>query len=93
MCSNKPLNRAKAAQDTAVPFLRLQSWHAPACTRSVSFSAKRPGRRSRSRALQWTSPSIAMGNASDEVKRQACATTDTYDDEGFAKAVERFILS
>ena len=36
--------------------------------------------------------SIAMGNASDEVKRQASATTDSYDDEGFAHAVERFIL-
>jgi Cof subfamily protein (haloacid dehalogenase superfamily) len=36
--------------------------------------------------------SIAMGNASDEVKRQASATTDSYNDEGFAKAVERFIL-
>jgi Cof subfamily protein (haloacid dehalogenase superfamily) len=36
--------------------------------------------------------SIAMGNASDEVKRQASAVTDSYDDEGFAKAVERFIL-
>lgn len=37
--------------------------------------------------------SIAMGNASDEVKAQADATTDSYDDEGFAKAMERFILS
>ncbi|HEY7551960.1 MAG TPA: Cof-type HAD-IIB family hydrolase [Hyphomicrobiaceae bacterium] len=37
--------------------------------------------------------SIAMGNASDEVKRQASATTDSYDDEGFAHAVERFILN
>jgi Cof subfamily protein (haloacid dehalogenase superfamily) len=36
--------------------------------------------------------SIAMGNASDEVKRQACAVTDSCDDEGFAKAVERFLL-
>jgi Cof subfamily protein (haloacid dehalogenase superfamily) len=36
--------------------------------------------------------SIAMGNASDDVKRQADATTDSYDDEGFAKAVERLIL-
>ena len=36
--------------------------------------------------------SIAMGNASDDVKRRASATTDSYDDEGFAKAVERFIL-
>jgi Cof subfamily protein (haloacid dehalogenase superfamily) len=36
--------------------------------------------------------SIAMGNASDEVKQQAAAVTDSYDDEGFAKAVERFLL-
>jgi Cof subfamily protein (haloacid dehalogenase superfamily) len=36
--------------------------------------------------------SIAMGNASDEVKAQAAATTDSYNDEGFAKAMERFIL-
>jgi Cof subfamily protein (haloacid dehalogenase superfamily) len=36
--------------------------------------------------------SIAMGNASDEVKKQADATTDSYNDEGFAKAMERFIL-
>jgi Cof subfamily protein (haloacid dehalogenase superfamily) len=37
--------------------------------------------------------SIAMGNASDKVKQQASATTQSYDDEGFAHAVERFILS
>jgi Cof subfamily protein (haloacid dehalogenase superfamily) len=36
--------------------------------------------------------SIAMGNASDQVKGQATATTDSYNDEGFAKAMERFIL-
>jgi Cof subfamily protein (haloacid dehalogenase superfamily) len=36
--------------------------------------------------------SIAMGNASDQVKAQASAATDSYNDEGFAKAVERFIL-
>jgi Cof subfamily protein (haloacid dehalogenase superfamily) len=36
--------------------------------------------------------SIAMGNASDDVKKQADATTDSYTDEGFAKAMERFIL-
>jgi hydroxymethylpyrimidine pyrophosphatase-like HAD family hydrolase len=34
-----------------------------------------------------------MGNASDEVKRQAIAVTESYDAEGFALAVERFILS
>ena len=36
--------------------------------------------------------SIAMGNASDQVKAQASAATDSYNDEGFAKAMERFIL-
>jgi Cof subfamily protein (haloacid dehalogenase superfamily) len=36
--------------------------------------------------------SIAMGNASDEVKRRASAVTDSYHNEGFAQAVERFIL-
>jgi len=36
--------------------------------------------------------SIAMGNASDQVKGQASVVTDSYNDEGFAKAMERFIL-
>ncbi len=36
--------------------------------------------------------SIAMGNASDQVKAQATEVTDSYEDEGFAKAVHRFIL-
>ncbi|HKX10898.1 MAG TPA: Cof-type HAD-IIB family hydrolase [Stellaceae bacterium] len=36
--------------------------------------------------------SIAMGNASDEVKAQAHATTDSFVDQGFAKAMERFVL-
>jgi Cof subfamily protein (haloacid dehalogenase superfamily) len=36
--------------------------------------------------------SIAMGNASDDVKKQADVTTESYNDEGFAKAMERFIL-
>jgi hypothetical protein len=37
--------------------------------------------------------SIAMGNASDEVKAQALAVTDSYNDEGFAKAVQRYLLT
>jgi Cof subfamily protein (haloacid dehalogenase superfamily) len=37
--------------------------------------------------------SIAMGNASDEVKAQASAVTDSYRDEGFAKAMENFVLN
>lgn len=36
--------------------------------------------------------SIAMGNAADQVKSQADVTTDSYNDEGFAKAIERFVL-
>ena len=36
--------------------------------------------------------SIAMGNASPEVQAQANLVTDSYADEGFAKAIERFIL-
>jgi len=36
--------------------------------------------------------SIAMGNASDQVKAQATAVTDSFSDEGFAKAVHRFVL-
>jgi Cof subfamily protein (haloacid dehalogenase superfamily) len=36
--------------------------------------------------------SIAMGNSSEEVKSQATAVTDSNQDEGFAKAVRKFIL-
>jgi Cof subfamily protein (haloacid dehalogenase superfamily) len=36
--------------------------------------------------------SIAMGNASPDVQAQANLVTATNDDEGFAKAIERFIL-
>ena len=36
--------------------------------------------------------SIAMGNASPEVQRAARRVTTTNEDEGFANAVERFVL-
>jgi len=36
--------------------------------------------------------SIAMGNASPEVQRAADCVTDSNRDDGFANAVERFIL-
>ncbi len=36
--------------------------------------------------------SIAMGNAAPGVKQAARRTTTSNDDEGFANAVERFIL-
>jgi transaldolase len=36
--------------------------------------------------------SIAMGNASDEVKRQATFVATSFGEEGFANAVEQFIL-
>jgi Cof subfamily protein (haloacid dehalogenase superfamily) len=35
--------------------------------------------------------SVAMGNAGDDVKRQATETTDDSEHEGFAKAVERLV--
>ena len=33
-----------------------------------------------------------MGNASEDVQRQATCVTASNEDEGFAKAVEEFIL-
>ena len=36
--------------------------------------------------------SIAMGNASEDVQRQATCVTASNEDEGFAKAIEEFIL-
>jgi hydroxymethylpyrimidine pyrophosphatase-like HAD family hydrolase len=36
--------------------------------------------------------SIAMGNASRDVQSRADLVTASYEDEGFAKAIERFIL-
>lgn len=36
--------------------------------------------------------SIAMGNAPVDVKALASVATDSYNDEGFAKAMERFVL-
>jgi Cof subfamily protein (haloacid dehalogenase superfamily) len=44
------------------------------------------------RMFQRSGLSIAMGNASPEVQAQANLVTDSYDDEGFAKAIERFIF-
>ncbi len=37
--------------------------------------------------------SIAMGNASDAVKAKATHTTDSNEDNGFAKAINKFILN
>jgi len=37
--------------------------------------------------------SIAMGQASDEVKAAASEVTTSSEEEGFANAVERFLLS
>jgi hydroxymethylpyrimidine pyrophosphatase-like HAD family hydrolase len=37
--------------------------------------------------------SIAMGNAAPDVKSSASTVTSSNQDEGFARAVERFILS
>jgi hydroxymethylpyrimidine pyrophosphatase-like HAD family hydrolase len=37
--------------------------------------------------------SIAMGNASPEVQAEANFVTDSNEDEGFAHAIERFVLN
>jgi transaldolase len=42
--------------------------------------------------FQKSGLSIAMGNASDEVKRQAMCVTTSFNEEGFANAVDQFIL-
>ncbi len=42
--------------------------------------------------FQRSGMSIAMGNASEEVRRQATFVTASNEDEGFAKAIEEFIL-
>ena len=44
------------------------------------------------RMFERSGLSIAMGNAPEEVQKRADAVTSSYDDEGFAKAVERYIL-
>jgi Cof subfamily protein (haloacid dehalogenase superfamily) len=36
--------------------------------------------------------SIAMGNASEGVRQQAMCVTASYEDEGFAKAIEHYVL-
>src|SRR5262249_8845892 len=42
--------------------------------------------------FQRSGLSIAMGNASKEVQKQAACVTTSNEDEGFANAVARFIL-
>jgi Cof subfamily protein (haloacid dehalogenase superfamily) len=42
--------------------------------------------------FQRSGLSIAMGNASAEVQQQATYVTASNEDEGFAKAIERFVL-
>jgi hydroxymethylpyrimidine pyrophosphatase-like HAD family hydrolase len=36
--------------------------------------------------------SIAMGNAAPDVQAEATVVTDSCDEDGFAKAVERYLL-
>jgi Cof subfamily protein (haloacid dehalogenase superfamily) len=42
--------------------------------------------------FQRSGMSIAMGNASPEVQQQATYVTASYEDEGFAKAIQQFVL-
>ena len=43
--------------------------------------------------FELSGTSIAMGNASEKVQQQATYTTASYTEEGFAKAIENFILN
>jgi hypothetical protein len=43
--------------------------------------------------FQESGYSIAMGNASDQVKSRADIATDSNEDDGYAKAIDRFLLS
>lgn len=43
--------------------------------------------------LMYAGMSVAMGNAPDEVKAKADFVTDTNDNDGVAKALERFIIN
>ena len=45
-----------------------------------------------SRCSSGAGLSIAMGNASPQVQREADFVTDSNRDDGFANAIERFIL-
>ena len=42
--------------------------------------------------FQQAAVSIAMGNASDEVKKQARFVTASNEEDGFADAVEKYVL-
>jgi len=42
--------------------------------------------------IQWAGLGIAMGNANDVVKQAADYIADTYDQDGFAQAVYRYVL-
>ena len=44
-------------------------------------------------AIEFAGLGIAMGNASEEVKRKSDYITDTNDNDGIAKAMDKFILS
>lgn len=44
-------------------------------------------------AIEFAGIGIAMGNASEEVKKKSNFITDSNDNEGVAKAIEKFILS
>ena len=41
--------------------------------------------------LQSGGVKVAMGNATDELKAIADYVTDTVDNDGFAKAIEKFV--
>lgn len=43
--------------------------------------------------LEWAGLGVAMGNADDDLKARCAAVTGHHDDDGVAKALERYLLS
>jgi len=43
--------------------------------------------------LDFAGTAIVMGNATDEMKRRGYLATETNDEEGLARAIERYALS
>ena len=68
-----------------IPFILFELWVHAMISRHLRLGHDVP-------MFRRSGLSIAMGNASDEVKAEAGVTTASNDMDGFAQAMERFIL-
>ncbi len=80
--------------DTPGPFLLTASGCCPLDPPALlAMASRRRGvNLSFARLLASARRAGAMGNSSDEVKAQASAVTGSNENEGFAKAVRKFVL-